>query len=115
MKNTVMVDFKFDKENDYLVDKIFIDAKPDTKSNVIIKYTSKDDLEYFHNGDIKLRAGENSEVNIIFVNLLNTKSNNFIAIENEILDGAKVNSYIIDFGGKYSISNYYSNIVRKKC
>ena len=44
MKNTVMVDFKFDKENDYLVDKIFIDAKPDTKSNVIIKYTSKDAL-----------------------------------------------------------------------
>lgn len=113
MKNTVMIDFKFDKENDYLVDKIFIDAKPDTKSNVIIKYTSKDDLEYFHNGDIKLRAGENSEVNIIFVNLLNTKSNNFIAIENEILDDAKVNSYMIDFGGKYSISNYYSNIIGK--
>lgn len=113
MKNTVMIDFKFDKENDYLVDKIFIDAKPDTKSNVIIKYTSKDDLEYFHNGDIKLRAGKNSEVNIIFVNLLNTKSNNFIAIENEILDDAKVNSYIIDFGGKYSISNYYSNIIGK--
>lgn len=115
MKNTIMIDFKFDKENTELAERILVEAKADTKSNIIIKYTSKEELEYFHNGIIKVKAYENSEVNIIFVNLLNTKSSNFIAIENEILDDAKVNSCIIDFGGKYSISNYYSNIVRKKC
>lgn len=113
MKNTVMIDFKFDRENTNLVERIFVDSKPETKSNIIIKYTSKEELEYFHNGIIKVKANKNSEVNIIFVNLLNTKSNNFISIENEVLDGAKLNSYIIDFGGKYSISNYYSNIIGK--
>lgn len=113
MKNTVIIDFKFDKENKDLVEKIFIDAKADTKSTIIIKYTSKQDLEYFHNGIIKVKADKNSEVNIIFANLLNTKTNNFLSIENEIEDNAKVNSTIIDFGGKNSISQYYSNIFGK--
>jgi len=113
MKNEVKLEFNFNKENLNLIENIFINAKKDTKSDVIIKYKSDDDFEYYHNGIIKVRAEENSEINMIFVNLLNTNSNNFITIENEILENAKVNSTIIDLGGKNSISNYYSNLVGK--
>lgn len=115
MKNAIVINFKFDEKNHNLIENILVDAKANTKSNIIIKYSSDEDLEYFHNGILKINACENSEVNVIYVNLLNTKSNNFISIENEILDNAKVKFCIVDFGGKNSISNYYSNIMRKEC
>ena len=110
----IFLEFKFDEENLNLVENIFIEAKEGTKSSFIIKYISEENIEFYHNGIVKVLAKENSEVNIIFVNLLNTKSHNFISIENEILDNAKLNSTIIDFGGKHSISNYYSNVLGKQ-
>ena len=46
---------------------------------------------------------------------MNTKSNNFLAIENEFEENAKINYTIIDFGGKHSITNYYSNLQGDNC
>ena len=45
---------------------------------------------------------------------MNEVSNNFIAIENEIEDNGKINFYIVDFGGKNTVTNYYSNIKGKE-
>ncbi|MBQ2937846.1 MAG: SufD family Fe-S cluster assembly protein [Clostridia bacterium] len=105
------IDFKFDNENQVLLDNIEIVANESTKSTVIIKYISSNEIEAFHNGIIRVKAKQNSEINIILVNLMNTKSNNFIAIENTFEANSKINYYIIDFGGKNSITNYYSNLV----
>lgn len=105
------IDFNFDDENSVLLDDIEIIAKENTESTIIIKYTSNEDIEGFHNGIIRVNAKQNSNLNIILVNLLNTKSNNFIAIENSFEANAKVNYTIIDFGGKNSITNYYSNLI----
>ena len=38
-------------------------------------------------------------------------SNNFISFENLFEENAKVNYTIVDFGGRNSITNYYSNLV----
>ena len=38
-------------------------------------------------------------------------SNNFLTIQNDLDENSKVNYTIIDFGGKNSITNYYSNLV----
>ena len=103
--------FKFDNKNTQLVENIEIISEKRSCSNLIIKYESEKDLECYHNGIINVLAKEDSEINIIFVNLLNNNSNNFISIQNEIKCNAKVNYTIIDFGGKNSITNYYSNIV----
>ena len=105
------IDFNFDDENPVLLDDIEIIANENTKSTIIIKYTSNEYIEGFHNGIIRVNAKQNSNVNIILVNLMNTKSNNFIAIENTFEPNAKVNYTIIDFGGKNSITNYYSNLI----
>ena len=105
------IDFNFDDENSVLLDDIEIIANEDTKSTIIIKYTSNEEIEGFHNGIIRVNAKQNSNVNIILVNLMNTKSNNFIAIENTFEANYKVNYCIIDFGGKNSITNYYSNLI----
>lgn len=105
------IHYRFDNENQVLIDNIEIVANKDTKSTVIIKYTSTEGIEAFHNGIIKVNAKQNSKVNIILVNLTNTKSNNFISIENTLEDNSKINYYIVDFGGKNSVTNYYSNII----
>ena len=105
------IEFKFDDENSVLLDDIEIIANENTKSTIIIKYTSNEEIEGFHNGIIRVNAKENSNLNIILVNLMNTKSNNFMAIENTFEANSKVNYCIIDFGGKNSITNYYSNLI----
>ena len=109
------IDFKFDDENSILLDNIEITANENTKSTVIIKYISNQENENYHNGIIKAKAKENSELNIILINLMNIKSNNFLAIENDFEKNAKINYTIIDFGGKNSITNYYSNLLGDSC
>ncbi len=105
------IDFNFDDENSILIDDIEIIANENTKSTIIIKYTSNEDMAYFHNGIIRVNTKQNANVNIILVNLMNIKSNNFIAIENNLEENSKVNYTIVDFGGKNSITNYYSNLI----
>lgn len=109
------IDFKFDDENPVLIDNIEITAKENTKSTIIIKYDSNQENEYYHNGIIKAKAEKDSELNIVLVNLMNTKSNNFLAIENNFEENAKINYTIVDFGGKHSITNYYSNLHGDNC
>ncbi len=109
--NETQIEFNFDEENDVLVDNIEIIANEDTKSTIILKYLSEEQIEAYHNGIIKVNAKENSTINIIIVNLMNTQANNFISIENTLEKNSKVNYCIVDFGGKNSITNYYSNLI----
>lgn len=105
------IKFKFDKENLVLVDSIEIVANEDTKSTVIIKYESEKDVEAFHNGIIKVLAKNGAQVNVIIINFMNVISNNFLSIENTLEENANVYYTIVDFGGRNSITNYYSNIL----
>ncbi len=47
----------------------------------------------------------------MIINLTNEFCNNFISIENTTKKEAKVKYTIVDFGGKNSITNYYTNLV----
>lgn len=111
--NEVEIDFDFNEKNKNLVESIEIEAEEDTYSTIILKYASNEDFDAFHNGIIKTSIAKNAEVNIILVNLLGKKSNNFIAIENTFEENSKLNYTIVDFGGKNSITNYYSNMIGK--
>lgn len=107
----VIIDFKFDSDNDTLLENVEIVTSENSKSTIILKYSSNDDNKYWHNGVLKVHANKNSEVNLIIANLMNTNSNNFMSIESVLEENAKVNYSIIDFGGKNSITNYYSNLL----
>lgn len=107
--DTIEITYTFDDENINLINEIEIIAEG--KSNVTIKYKSNTDKACFHNGIIKTYLKENAKVNITIINLLNSNSNNFEAIENTLDANSKLNYIIIDIGGKTSISNYYSNIL----
>lgn len=113
-ENKNQIDFKLDNEDNFLIYNIEIEAKENSKSTIVIKYETDNKDKYLHNGIIKVIAHKNSELNIIIVNLMNTNSNNFIAIENTLETNANVDYTIIDFGGKNSITNYYSNLLGEK-
>ena len=49
------IDFNFDNENSVLIDNIEITANENTKTTVIIKYTSNQENESYHNGIIKAK------------------------------------------------------------
>ena len=55
-KAEAKIDFKFDDENSVLIDDIEITATENTKSTVVIKYTSNQESENYHNGIIKAKA-----------------------------------------------------------
>ena len=108
----VQFNFNFDKDNDKLIEDIEIEANEGTKETVIIKYVSRE-IAAYHNGIVRVNAKKDSNINIVIVNLLNEDSNNFLSIQNNIEENAKVNYCIVDFGGKNSITNYYSNVLGK--
>lgn len=106
----VKIDFKLDKTNSNLAENIEITANENTKSTIILKYETAEDVQAYHNAVIRAKAKKNAVLNIVIVNLMNELSNNFIAIQNEFEADSKINYCIIDFGGKNSVTNYYSNI-----
>lgn len=113
-EKVINLNFNFSKDNKDLIDNILIQSEESSKSTIIIKYSSNDDLKYYHNGQLKISAKKGSELNIIILNLLNNNSNNFLAIENILEDNAKIDYTVIDFGGKNSITNYYTNLQGKE-
>ncbi len=109
----VLVEFKIDNENPILVDDISVITEEGVSSTIIIKYESTDDVKAYHNGKIFVKANKNSHLKVIILNLINTKSIQMLAVQNELEENAKVDYTIVDFGGNYSITNYYSNLIGK--
>ncbi len=108
----VILDFKFDDKNDTLVENIQINAKKDTTSSIVIIFRAdKEDTRFYHNGLLKINLEENAKLKVLVINILNSYSNNFYTINNELKDNSNLEYIIVDFGGKNSISNYYSNII----
>ena len=82
------LEFVFDEDNASLAENIEIIANTKSKTTIVIKYMSDDENAYYHNGIIRVKAEPNSKTNIVIVNMLNNKSQNFLSIENE-LDGSQ--------------------------
>ena len=104
------LEFELNEENSNLIENIEIDANSKSKTTIYIKYMSDDNFECYHNGIIRVNAKANSKTNIVIVNMLNDYTNNLLSIENNLEESSVVNYTIVDFGGKTSITNYYSNV-----
>ena len=110
-EKNINIDNILSSDNLNLIDNVKILANENSKATIVIKYKSDKNIEFFHNGIIKIIAKNNSNINIIIVNLLSETSNNFLSIDVELEDSSKIKATIIDFGGKNSITNYYSNLI----
>ena len=131
-----IISFNFNEENKNLIDNIEIIAEENSKANIFIKYSFSNSIacknancenimcekgknseklnnsyeNYYHNGIIRLFAKANSSIKLTVVNLLNEVSQNFLSIENNLQENANLDFCIVDFGGKNSITNYYTNL-----
>lgn len=114
VEDVICLDFDFNEENTNLVENIQIIAKENSKANIVIKYKSDDESANYHNGFIKLISEKESNINIVVINMMNSSSNNFLSIDNEIEDNARSKFTTIDFGGERTIVNYYSNLIGKE-
>ena len=106
----LQLNFELSKKNKELVGNFEINLEENSKSTIILKFNAIDNVLGYHNSKIKVIADKNSKADIIILNMLNNNSNNFIAIENVLEENADVKYTIIDFGGKNSVTNYYSNL-----
>lgn len=111
IKDDLQINFNIDEKNLNLIENIEIVANENTKSTIILKYEAVNNIEAFHNGIINLIAKQNSKINVVIINLLSENSNNFLSIQNIFEENADVKYTIVDFGGKNSITNYYSNLI----
>ena len=108
-EKNINIDNILSSDNLNLIDNVKILANENSKATIVIKYKSDKNIEFFHNGIIKIIAKNNSNINVIIVNLLSETSNNFLSIDAELEESSKIT--IIDLGGKNSITNYYSNLI----
>ncbi len=108
------LDFNLSDKNKNLVDDILIELKENANGNIIIRYLSEKEEKCYHNGQIRVMAQKGSKLNIILLNLLNNKTGNYVSIENILEENTSVKYTIVDFGGKNSITNYYSNLKGEK-
>lgn len=113
-KKEIELDFCFSEKNKELIDNILIHVEEQAEGTIILKYETKDNLKYYHNGQVKLIAKKGSKVNVIILNLLNNQSHHFLAVENIVEEQADVRYTVIDLGGKNSITNYYTNLKGEK-
>ena len=110
-EKNINIDNILSSDNLNLIDNVKILANENSKATIVIKYKSDKNIEFFHNGIIKIIAKNNSNINVIIVNLLSETSNNFLSIDAKLEESSKIKATIIDFGGKNSITNYYSNLI----
>ena len=106
----VELEFNLSEKNENLVDDILIEAKENAKGTIIIKYISDLKGKFYHNGQIRVLSQNNSNLNVILLNMLNNKTENYISIDNTLEESSSVKYTIVDFGGKNSITNYYTNL-----
>ena len=52
----IEVNFNFDEDNPTLIENLEIIANENSKSTIILKYQSQKDIQFFHNGLIKVNA-----------------------------------------------------------
>ena len=102
--NPILIDYIFQKD-DCFIDKIVIHYEEDSKCNFVITNLSADEEEHFHHLVESITSKKNSKGNITYINMMNEKSLNFVAIENKNLHNSQITHNLIDIGGNTRIYN----------
>lgn len=107
--NSVLIEYDF-LDGDFLVDRINFIYEEESSCNFIVTYKSCDKSMCTHHLFESVKSCENSTGNITFINLMNDKSINLMAIENDVFSNSSITHNILDIGGNVRIYNVYSNV-----
>lgn len=114
VKEPIRLVFTLDEKNPSLVDDIYIEIEENIEAKVFIQYQSEKQETYYHNGICKVIAKKNSHLQLGIVNLVNQKSNQFYTIDSESQENAKIETTLIELGGKNNVSNWYTKTTGEK-
>lgn len=109
---SIILEYDFN-DDDSLVDMLNINYEENSLCNLVIIYKSNDNGNHFHHLLSKIKGGTNSRGNITYINLLNDVSNNFVAIENDLLDNSFITNNVIDIGANLKVNNIYSDTYKE--
>ena len=113
IEDPILIDYAF-QNDDVFMDKIKIHYEENSKCDFYITYISKDEGTHFHHLLEETTSDKNSTGSITYLNLMNKKSTNMIAIENDVYEDANITHNIIDIGGNIRVYNMYSNLLERK-
>lgn len=106
LKDSVYINYNFNKENNLLIDYNIIVAEDFSEGTVIITYNSEDESENYHNGLMKIIAKPNSKLKVIKIQNLNLESYNFEGSKAEVFGGSDLQMYSMELGAKVNaVSN----------
>ena len=78
IKEPIFIEFTLDKEQNVLVDNLYINATKNTCASIIVKYrTANDEIKAYHNGVCQVNAEEGANLTVTILNLLNENSQNY--------------------------------------
>lgn len=108
IQEPIKVEFNMDVENPTVIDKNVIVAEAGSEATIIIDYSSDDTEKVFHNGFTVVYAEDNSEINIIKIQRMNSLSRNFDSNISVIDGNGKVNWISVELGSDVSGVNFTS-------
>ena len=111
LKDDVIIEYHFTNEEPKLSSLIDIKAGNNTKAHFIIKYISEEKDYNFNYLKQITHVGDNSNITISILPILNEESTSLIAIENKIGENSKLIHNYYDLKGKTRISNYYTDLL----
>ena len=111
INNPIYIKYIFE-ENDVLINRIELVFEKNSNAKFILQYESLDDnINGFNYLKQINTIKENANAKIVIANLINDKSDSFIAVENLVEENAFLSYDFIDLGGKNKISNYYTKLL----
>ena len=113
IETPIIIDYAF-RNNDSFFDKINFNYEENSKCDFYITYISADEGNHFHHLFEQTKSEKNSVGSITYLNMMNKKSINMIAIENDVLEEANITHNIMDIGGNIRVYNMYSNLLEQK-
>ncbi len=117
----ILINYNFENK-DYLVSKILINYKKNSKADFIFNYNSIDNNKHFNYLVEEVNALDYSTGSITYINNLNEVSTNIMSFSDSLLEEANITHNLIDIGGSiriynssldsigYNSKNYFNNI-----
>lgn len=106
----VIINYDFDKDNDIVVDDNVIIAEEDSEITIIVRYSSKEELNFFHNGLTRIYCKKGSTVNLIKIQTLSDESTHLDANVAKLEEGATINYVLVELGSKDSVTNFRTDL-----
>jgi len=106
----VLINYDFDAENNVVVDDNIIIAEQGSEITVVVRYNSKDNLQFFHNGFTRIYCKKGATVNIVKIQTLSGESTHLDANIAKVEEGGTINYVLIELGARNSITNFRTDL-----